>query len=431
MKDSNLSPAPAVSSHRWVILALLFFATTINYIDRSILSLIKPEYLDKELGWTNTQYGYVNSAFQFAYAFGLLGFGWFIDRFGTKIGYAVSIVAWSVAAAGHAAVGSVMGFAAARVGLGLGEGGNFPAAIKTVAQWFPRAERAFANALFNSGSNIGSVVAPLVVLPIAAAWGWRSTFVIAGILGVIWVFFWIPLFRNPPLQEDDAGEPTEKVSWGQLFGTRQAWAYMVAKFMTDPVWWFYLIWLPDYFKKEQHLDLKAIGSVPSLFHPFEFFGWMFSQPLVVLYSIVTVLSIFAGWAVKKFAESGFDIVKVRKISMLIFALCSLPIFFVRGLGMWEAVFLIAFGASAHQAWSASLYATVSDTFSKNAVASVSGMGGFAGSIGGMIFPIVAGAVLDANPTGGYALLFSFCAFAYVIAFVIHHALVPKLEKAVL
>lgn len=418
-------------SHRWVILALLFFATTINYIDRSILSLIKPEYLDKELGWTNTQYGYVNSAFQFAYAFGLLGFGWFIDRFGTKIGYTFSIVFWSVAAAGHAFVSTVLGFTVARVFLGLGEGGNFPAAIKTVAQWFPRGERAFANALFNSGSNIGSVVAPLVVLPIAAAWGWRSTFVIAGAIGILWVFFWIPLFRNPPVQDDDAGEPTEKVSWGQLFGTRQAWAYMVAKFMTDPVWWFYLIWLPDYFKKEQHLDLKHLGTVPSLMHPFEFIGWMFSQPLVVLYSIVTVLSIFAGWAVKKFAESGFDIVKVRKVSMLIFAVCSLPIFFVRGLDMWEAVFLIAFGASAHQAWSASLYATVSDTFSKNAVASVSGMGGFAGSIGGMIFPIVAGAVLDANPTGGYAILFSFCAFAYVIAFAIHHMLVPKLEKAVL
>jgi ACS family hexuronate transporter-like MFS transporter len=424
----EVTPTPR-SNHRWVILALLFFATTINYIDRSILSLIKPEYLDKELGWSNTQYGYVNSAFQFAYALGLLGFGWFIDRFGTKIGYTVSIVFWSVAAAGHAAVGSVMGFAAARVFLGLGEGGNFPAAIKTVAQWFPRAERAFANALFNSGSNIGSVVAPLVVLPIAAAWGWRSTFVIAGAAGILWVFFWIPLFRNPPTQADDSPADDEKVSWGSLFNTRQAWAYMVAKFLTDPVWWFYLIWLPDYFKKEQHLDLKALGVVPSLLDPIAFFGWMFSQPLVVLYSIVTVLSIFAGWLVKRFAESGFDIVKVRKVSMLIFALCSLPIFFVRGLGMWEAVFLIAFAASAHQAWSASIYATVSDTFPKKAVASVSGLGGFAGSIGGMIFPIVAGMVLDANPTGGYAVLFSFCAFAYVVAFAIHHLLVPKLEMA--
>jgi len=418
-----------VSSHRWVILALLFFATTINYIDRSILSLIKPEYLDKELGWTNTQYGYVNSAFQFAYALGLLGFGWFIDRFGTKIGYTVSIVFWSVAAAGHAVVGSAFGFGVARVFLGLGEGGNFPAAIKTVAQWFPRAERAFANALFNSGSNIGSVVAPLVVLPIAAAWGWRSTFVIAGVAGILWVFFWLPLFRNPPAQADDSPDDQEKVSWSSLFRTRQAWAYMVCKILTDPVWWFYLIWLPDYFKKEQHLDLKHLGAVPSLLDPVAFFGWMFSQPLVVLYSIVTVLSIFAGWLVKRFAESGHDIVKVRKVSMLIFALCSLPIFFVRGLGMWEAVFLIAFAASAHQAWSASIYATVSDTFPKKAVASVSGLGGFAGSLGGMVFPIVAGMVLDANPTGGYAVLFSFCAFAYVVAFAIHHVLVPKLEMA--
>lgn len=426
---STLDPSARPPAHRWVILALLFFATTINYIDRSILSLIKPEYLDKELGWTNTEYGYVNSAFQFAYAFGLLGFGWFIDRFGTKIGYTVSIVFWSIAAAGHAVVHSVLGFGVARVFLGLGEGGNFPAAIKTVAQWFPRAERAFANALFNSGSNIGSVIAPLVVLPVAAAWGWRSTFVIAGAVGILWVFFWIPLFRNPPAQDDDSPDDAEKVSWGSLFGTRQAWAYMVCKFLTDPVWWFYLIWLPDYFKKEQHLDLKALGAVPSLLDPAAFFGWMFSQPLVVLYSIVTVLSIFAGWLVKRFAESGFDIVKVRKTSMLIFALCSLPIFFVRGLGMWQAVMLIAFAASAHQAWSASIYATISDTFPKKAVASVSGLGGFAGSIGGMIFPIVAGMVLDSNPTGGYAVLFSFCAFAYVVAFAIHHLLVPKLEMA--
>jgi ACS family hexuronate transporter-like MFS transporter len=358
-----------------------------------------------------------------------MGFGWFIDRFGTKIGYTVSILFWSIAAAGHAAVGSVVGFGSARVFLGLGEGGNFPAAIKTVAQWFPRAERAFANALFNSGTNIGSVVAPILVLPIAAAWGWRSTFVIAGIAGVLWIFFWIPLFRNPPVQDDEVGVVEEKVSWGSLFGTRQAWAYMVCKLLTDPVWWFYLIWLPDYFKKEQHLDLKAMGAMPSLFNPGAVLGWMFSQPIVVLYSIVTLLSIFAGWLVKRFADGGFNIITVRKVSMLIFALCSLPIFFVRGLGMWQAVALIAFAASAHQAWSASLYATVSDTFPKKAVASVSGLGGFAGSIGGMIFPIVAGVILDANPTGGYAILFSFCAFAYVVAYAIHHVLVPKLEMA--
>ena len=425
---SNAASNTGAPSHRWVILALLFFATTINYVDRQILALLKP-MLDAELGWTNEQYGYVNSAFQAAYAFGLVGFGWFIDRFGVKIGYAVSIFAWSAAAAAHALVGSVSGFRWARVALGVGEGGNFPAAIKTVAQWFPRSERAFANALFNSGTNIGALIAPAVIPLMALNYGWRSTFVVAGLLGVVWIFFWIPLFKEAPKLDDEEITSNRKVPWLSLLGKRQAWAYMMAKFLTDPVWWFYLIWLPDYFKKEQHLDLKALGTVPSLLDPAAFFGWMFSQPLVVLYSIVTVLSIFAGWLVKRFAESGFDIVKVRKTSMLIFALCSLPIFFVRGLGMWQAVMLIAFAASAHQAWSASIYATISDTFPKKAVASVSGLGGFAGSIGGMIFPIVAGMVLDANPSGGYAVLFSFCAFAYVVAFAIHHILVPKLEMA--
>jgi len=407
------NPAPgssAANKHRWVILALLFFATTINYIDRQILALLKP-MLDSELKWSNEAYGYINSAFQGAYALGLLGFGWFIDRFGVKIGYAVSILAWSAAAAAHALVGSVPGFRWARMALGLGEGGNFPAAIKTVAQWFPRGERAFANALFNSGTNIGAVIAPAVIVPMAVAFGWRSTFIFAGILGVVWLLFWLPLFREAPVAAGEE-EPTERVAWVRLLGTRQAWAYMMAKFLTDPVWWFYLIWLPDYFKKEQHLDLKAS-----------------MLPLVTLYSIVTVLSIFAGWLVKRLAEGGHDIVKVRKVSMLIFALCSLPIFFVRGLGLWEAVLLIAFAASAHQAWSASLYATISDTFPKQAVASVSGLGGFVGSIGGMVFPIVAGRLLDADPVNGYGILFSLCAFAYILAFVVHHLLVPRLEMA--
>ena len=407
---SNPAQTTGAPSHRWVILAPLFFATTINYIDRQILALLKP-MLDAELGWTNEQYGYVNSAFQAAYAFGLVSFGWFIDRFGVKIGYAVSIFAWSAAAAAHALVGSVAGFRWARVALGVGEGGNFPAAIKTVAQWFPRSERAFANALFNSGTNIGALIAPAVIPLMAINYGWRSTFIAAGALGIIWIFFWIPLFKEAPKLADEEITSTRKVPWLSLLGKRQAWAYMVAKFLTDPVWWFYLIWLPDYFKREQHLDLKSSAL-----------------PLVVLYGIVTVLSIFAGWLVKRLAESGHDIVKVRKVSMLIFALCSLPIFFVRGLGMWEAVLLIAFAASAHQAWSASLYATISDTFPKEAVASVSGLGGFVGSIGGMIFPIVAGRILDSN-VNGYAVLFGFCAFAYVVAFTIHHLLVPKLEMA--
>jgi ACS family hexuronate transporter-like MFS transporter len=402
--------SPAVSPYRWVILALLFFATTINYIDRQILALLKP-MLDTELHWTNAQYGMVNSAFQGAYAFGLLGFGWFIDRFGTKIGYAVSIFAWSAAAAAHALVGSISGFYYARIALGLGEGGNFPAAIKTTAQWFPRAERAFANALFNSGSNIGALIAPAVIPIMAVTYGWRSTFVAAGVLGIVWILFWIPLYKKAPQLAEEEVAPERKIPWSSLLRVKQTWAYMIAKFLTDPVWWFYLIWLPDYFKKEQHLDIKAMGL-----------------PLVTLYGIVTVLSIFAGWAVKKIAERGYDMITVRKVSLLIFALCSLPIFFVRGLGMWEAVMLIGFAASAHQAWSASLYAVVSETFPRDAVASASGLGGMAGSVGGIIFPIVAGVVLDST-ANGYAILFAFCAFAYVTAFAIHHLMLPRLEKA--
>lgn len=410
MNNAPYSKSTA-SSYRWVILALLFFATTINYIDRQILALLKP-MLDDELHWTNADYGVVNSVFQGAYAFGLLGFGWFIDRFGTKIGYSVSILAWSAAAAGHALVGSIAGFKIARIALGLGEGGNFPAAIKTTAQWFPRSERAFANTLFNSGSNIGALIAPAVIPIMAVNYGWRSTFVAAGLLGVIWILFWIPAYRKAPKLDEDEVMEERKIPWLSLLSVKQTWAYMIAKFLTDPVWWFYLIWLPDYFKKEQHLDIKAMGL-----------------PLVTLYGIVTILSILGGWAVKKIADQGYDIVKVRKISLLIFAACSLPIVFVRGLGMWEAVFLIGFAASAHQAWSASLYATISETMPRDAVASVSGIGGMAGSVGGMIFPIVAGLVLDSNPTGGYAILFGFCAFAYIVAFAIHHLLLPKLERA--
>jgi ACS family hexuronate transporter-like MFS transporter len=231
------------------------------------------------------------------------------------------------------------------------------------------------------------------------------------VLGIVWILFWIPLYKKAPQLAEEEVAPERKIPWSSLLRVKQTWAYMIAKFLTDPVWWFYLIWLPDYFKKEQHLDIKAMGL-----------------PLVTLYGIVTVLSIFAGWAVKKIAERGYDIITVRKVSLLIFALCSLPIFFVRGLGMWEAVLLIGFAASAHQAWSASLYAVVSETFPRDAVASASGLGGMAGSVGGIIFPIVAGVILDST-ANGYAILFAFCAFAYVTAFAIHHMMLPRLEKA--
>ena len=415
--------AKGVSSYRWVICTLLFFATTINYIDRQILSLLKP-ILDDQLGWTSTQFGAINSAFQASYGVSLFIFGWFIDKYGTKIGYAVSIAAWSIAAIGHALVGSISGFFAARIALGLGEGGNFPAAIKATAQWFPKKERAFATSLFNSGANVGAILAPAVVPAIALHLGWHWAFIFAGIAGLIWLAFWFPLFNHPEKShrvsagelayiESDAPDPGEgsggKVSWGSVLRHREAWSFIVAKFLTDPVWWFFLIWLPDYFKKTRHLDIKN--------------SWVL---LVSIYSIITVLSIFGGWVTGALTSRGWSVTRARKTGMLAFALCVMPIALATRVGDWTAVVLIGLAGAAHQAWSANLYTTVSDMFPKRAVASLTGIGGTAGSLGGMIFPIATGIVLD-KFTNGYAIIFGFCSLAYLVAFAVHHLLAPKFE----
>jgi MFS transporter, ACS family, hexuronate transporter len=419
-----------MTNYRWTICALLFFATTINYIDRQILSLIKP-ILDEELGWTNKEFGIVNSAFQAAYGIGLIGFGWFVDRFGTKIGYAVSIAAWSLAAIGHAMVGSVKGFMFARIALGLGEGGNFPSAIKATALWFPKKERAFATSIFNSGTNVGAIVAPALVPLIALNWGWQWAFILAGIAGFIWLLFWYPFYDVPEKirrineaerqhinsdVEDKNSDERSKVSWFSLLKYRQTWSFIVAKFMTDPVWWFFLIWLPDYFNKTRGLNIKQ--------------SWVH---LVTIYFIITVLSIIGGWVTGYLNQSGWSITKARKTGMFCFAVLVLPIFAVTQVGDWTAVLLIALAGAAHQAWSANLFTTVSDMFPKHAVASVVGIGGLAGATGGMFFPIYCGIMLDkftaaGNVTAGYAVLFSICAFAYLLTFAVHHLLAPKFEQ---
>lgn len=412
-------------NYRWTICSLLFLATTINYVDRQILSLVKP-ILDIELGWSNEEFGIVNAVFQGAYGFGLLFFGWFVDRYGSKVGYAVSIVAWSLAAMGHSVVSTVAGFMIARAALGVSEGGNFPSAIKATAQWFPKRERAYATSIFNAGTNVGAIVAPALVPWIAYTWGWQMAFIAAGIAGLLWLFLWIPFYNKPEnskrlgaaereLIESDreAENETQKVSWIGLLRYRQTWSFIVAKFMTDPVWWFFLIWLPDYFKKTRGLDLKE--------------SWIH---LVTIYVIVTVLSIFGGWVIGYLNKQGWSITKARKSGMFVFALCVIPIFLVAQVGEWGAVLLIGLAGSAHQAWSANLYTTVSDMFPKKAVASVIGIGGMAGATGGMLFPIFSGRLLDnftaaGNVTAGYTVLFTICAFAYVITFVLHHFLAPK------
>ena len=427
MEIQDQTVAAKTGNFRWTVCSLLFIATTINYVDRQILSLVKP-ILDVELGWSNEEFGIVNAVFQGAYGFGLLFFGWFVDRYGAKVGYAVSIVAWSFAAMGHSVVSTVTGFMIARASLGVSEGGNFPSAIKATAQWFPKRERAYATSIFNAGTNVGAIVAPAIVPWIAYTWGWEMAFIIAGVAGLLWLLLWIPLYDTPErskrvgaaervLIESDREElnETQKVSWLRLLRYRQTWSFIVAKFMTDPVWWFFLIWLPDYFKKTRGLDIKE--------------SWIH---LVTIYVIVTILSIFGGWVIGYLNKQGWSITRARKSGMFVFALCVIPIFLVAQVGEWGAVLLIGLAGAAHQAWSANLYTTVSDMFPKKAVASVIGIGGMAGATGGMLFPVFSGRLLDnftaaGNVTAGYTVLFTICAFAYVITFVLHHLLAPRFE----
>ena len=411
-----------VSRYRWVICSLLFLATTINYIDRQILALIK-ELLDQELGWTNEQFGMVNAAFQGAYAVGLLAFGWFVDRFGTKIGYAVSL--YALEPRGDRPRGG-------RIGAGIlrrpprsraREGGNFPSAIKAVALWFPKRERALATALFNSGTNVGAIVAPAVIPAIALAFGWRAAFICAGAVGFLWLFLWIPFYDVPEKQarlskaelahiqsdRDETGPGGEPMGWGKALRLRQTWSFIVAKFMTDPVWWFFLIWLPDYFKKTRGLDIKH--------------SWVH---LVTIYAIVTVLSIAGGWLTGYLNKRGLSVTHARKAGMFLYALCVLPILGATSVGDWPAVLLIGLAGSAHQAWSANLFTTVSDMFAKKDIGTIVGIGGMAGSIGGILFPWFSGWLLDRLPANqGYGILFAICASAYLIAFAIHHLLAPS------
>jgi ACS family hexuronate transporter-like MFS transporter len=419
--EGHAGTGEGVGKYRWVVCSLLFFATTINYIDRQILSLLKP-ILDEQLGWTSTQFGAINAAFQASYAVSLFFFGWFVDRFGTKVGYAVSIGAWSLAAMAHALVGSIPGFFAARVALGLGEGGNFPAAVKATAQWFPKRERAFATSLFNSGANVGAILAPALVPAVAYGLGWQWAFVFAGLAGFAWVAVWWPLFDAPgssrrvsaaELAHIESDPPdmggTGRVTWRKVLRHREAWSFIAAKFLTDPIWWFFLIWLPDYFNKTRHLDIK--NSWPHL---------------VGIYAIITVLSIFGGWVTGWLTGRGWSVTRARKAGMFAFALCALPIALATRVGDWTAVVLIGVAGAAHQAWSANLYTTVSDMFPKRAVATLIGVGGTAGSVGGMIFPLATGLALDTF-ADGYTIIFGFCSVAYLLAFAVNHLLAPRFE----
>lgn len=412
-----------IGHFRWVICGLLFFATTINYVDRQVLGLLAP-MLQTRIGWNEVQYGYIVTAFQAAYAIGLLFMGGFIDRVGTRVGYAFSIAIWSLAAMGHALVRSALGFGIARFALGLGESGNFPAAIKTVSEWFPKKERALATGIFNSGTNVGSIIAPLVVPWIAVHLGWQYAFLFTGLFSATWIVCWLAIYRKPReharlsrveldyIRSEPPG-PESKVSWSELWPHRQTWAFVVAKFLTDPVWWFFLFWLPKFLSSEHGLSLTGLGL-----------------PLVVIYNMASVGSIFGGWLPARFLKAGWSVNRARKTAMLICSIAVVPIVTtLRIQGLWSAVALISLATAAHQGFSANLFTLSSDMFPRRAVASVVGIGGCAGAIGGMLIALFTGFVLQL--THSYLLVFIIAGSAYLLALLCVQLLAPRLEPAVL
>lgn len=426
-----------IGRYRWTICSLIFFATTINYLDRAVISLLK-KTLTEEFHWSETDYGNIVIAFQLSYAIGLLGAGRLIDKLGTKLGYALATTLWSIAAMAHAFASSTFGFGVARAALGFTEAGNFPAAIKATAEWFPKKERAFATGLFNSGTNVGAIIAPLTVPFIAQYLGWQWAFIITGAIGFIWLVFWYRYYEVPAkhknlskaefdyIHSDKDETPAEtadadkkKLSWGQLLGYRQTWAFAIGKFLTDPIWWFYLFWLPDFLDKEYNLS-----------------GTDVALPIALVYTLAAVGSIAGGWLPMKLVNNNWPVFRARRTSMLFYALCVLPVVFAQWLGavnMWLAVTIIGFAAAAHQAWSANIFTTVSDMFPKKAVGSVTGIGGMFGALGGIVVAKLAPNLFEhyktlGNVQQGYFIMFIICGFAYITAWLIMRLLVPKMKR---
>ncbi|MEO6355897.1 MAG: MFS transporter [Ferruginibacter sp.] len=442
----------AIGKYRWTICTLLFFATTVNYLDRQVLSLLKPTLEDK-FGWSNSDYANIAAVFQFTYAISLLFAGRLIDKLGTRLGYTLAIIIWSFGAIIHALAipigegvvailgwvgivtvpASIAGFMFSRAVLGFGESGNFPAAIKATAEYFPKKERSYATGIFNSGANVGAILAPLTVPWLAKHWGWESAFLIIGGIGFLWMFFWLAFYQKPQQQkrlsaaelayinsdEETSTTPTQpykKTGWLKLLGYKQTWAFTIGKFLTDGVWWFFLFWLPAYLK-----DQYGISST----------GMML--PLAVLYSMTMVGSVGGGWFPMYFIRKGYPVYTARMKAMLVIAFMPLIILLAQPLGhisFWIPIVVIGIGASAHQAWSANIFTTVSDMFPQKAVGSIVGIGGMAGGIGGVLITKLGGALFDhykalGHIETGYTIMFTICAVAYLIAWLIMKSLVPK------
>jgi ACS family hexuronate transporter-like MFS transporter len=407
--------------YRWTIVALLFVATTINYVDRQVLGILAPT-LSRELHWSETAYGDVVSWFSFAYALGFLVAGRVLDRIGVKRGLGAAVITWSLASMAHALVRTATGFSLARAALGVGESAIFPGSIKSVAEWFPKRERALAAGLFNAGTNTGAILAPLVVPYIALRWGWQWAFIATGALGFLWLAFWIPLYGNPAthpkvsvdermlINSDPPDAPMPTSSWTRLLGYRQTWAFAVGKLLADPVWWYYLYWLPKFLDAKYGIKLSGIAL-----------------PLIVVYVTADVGSIGGGWLSSSLIKRGWTVNRARKTAMLAMALLILPTALAgRAHSAWVAIGIVAVAAAAHQAWSANVYTLASDMFPRSAVGSVVGIGAFAGAMGGVVFQRGVGRLLDANG-GNYAPIFVVCGSAYLVAWILIQLLSPRLE----
>lgn len=439
------TPAPAsptgsaIGRFRWRICAVIFLATTINYIDRNVFSFtmldetFRHQMLGIPVGTPLTEadmavfrekMSFLDAIFKYCYAFGFLLAGYLIDKVGIRRGYAIGIGGWSLAAISHGLVHSVPGMAWARGALGIGEATNFPSAIKTVSEWFPKKERSFATGVFNAGANVGIILTALFVPMIVLNWGWRASFIITGAIGTMVLFWWLAIYRRPEdhpslskaelshIRQDGPAEPEVRVPWSELIRYKPTWAFAICKFMTDAVWWFYLTWLPTFFNSNpafpEKLDLKSVTG-----------------PFLVIYIVSDLGSIFFGWLATQFIHLGWSVNKARKITMLICALCVVPIVFASMTSsVVIAVALIALATAAHQGWSANLFTTVSDQFPRRAVGSVVGIGGLAGGLGGALFAAKTGFIIN---TGGYVPLFAIAASAYLVALGILQWLAPRLE----
>ena len=412
---------PVAQNFRWRILALLFFATTINYIDRQVIGLLKP-LISKELDWGEADYGYIVTAFQIAYAIGLVTMGRFLDRFGTRIGYLWAVIVWSIAGMAHAAARGVIGFAIARFTLGLGESANFPAAVKSVAEWFPKKERAFATGIFNSGSTIGAIIAPVVVTAISLSLGWRWAFILTGSLGFIWLIFWFVWYRVPEThprlskeelqyisQDETDADSGIRVKWPDLIRKRQTMAICSTRFLSDWVWWFFLFWIPDYLNKAHGINMKEVVL-----------------PLIVIYSVSSIGGIGGGWLSSRLISSGRTIDFARKTSILICALIILPVMLVSQTHqLWISVLLISLAAAGHQGWAANIFTIISDIYPKQAVGTMVGLSGFAGAIGGALSASFVGLILE--NTGSYFLIFFIASTVYMLNWLILKVFVREIK----